>query len=208
MLIMSGKNYNFVSPSLAYNLYVTINKYNTMKTYVKPYNSLLWGVVAIIIGILLIFNPESAISTTVILLGALVLSVGVVQMLVYLVQSRKMEQGRWSGMPFGSVVMIIWGGIMLARPDFWADFVMILIGVSFIFLAINQISMFIRVRRQGAQVGFSYYIFPILMLLSGIVTIWEPLFLASWLVIFVGFWIIAYGLVEVVNYFALKGTSK
>lgn len=171
-----------------------------MKTYI-PYNSLLWGIGAIVVGLLLLFNPEDVIILTVKLLGILSLTIGSIQLIVQLIQNRKAEH---KVVPFSAILMAVWGALLLIRPALWADFFMLLIGLTMIFLSLNMLITYRKVSKSGHKVSGAYYIFPVLMLLSGITTIINPLFLASWLVIFVGVWILFYGIVELISYFSLK----
>lgn len=171
-----------------------------MKTYI-PYNSLFWGIGAIAVGLLILFNPAVAILLAVKLIGILSLAVGTIQLVVQLIQNRKEEH---KSIPIGSVIMMVWGALLLIRPLFWADFFMILLGLTMIFLSLNMIGTYRKVSQSGHRVSFPFYIFPVLMLAAGIVTIVNPIFLASGLVIFAAIWIVIYGVVELVSYFALK----
>lgn len=167
----------------------------------KTYNSLFWGIGALIVGLLLIFNPESAIILTVKLFGILSLTIGVVQLAVQLIQNRKAEHKTF---PISSIIAIVWGALLLIRPEFWADFFMILLGLSMIFMSINQIATYRQARKSGIKVNGAFYIFPVLMALAGVTTVINPLFLAAWIVIFVAVWILAYGIVELVSFFSLS----
>lgn len=166
-----------------------------------PYNSLLWGIGAIVIGLLLLFNPNNAILLATRLIGILSLTIGVIQLGVQLVLNRKYETKTF---PLSAILSMVWGVLLLVRPAFWTEFFMIVLGLLMMILAVNQISTYRKVSKDGVKVSFAYYIFPCLLLLSGVTTIIEPIFLAEWIVIFVACWILAYGVVEIANYFALK----
>lgn len=168
---------------------------------VIPYNSLLWGIGAIVVGLLLMFNPANAIILATRMIGILSLTIGVIQLGVQLVVNRKTETKTF---PLSAIISIVWGALLLIRPVFWTQFFMIVLGLLMMFLAINQISTYRQISKGGLKVSFAYYIFPLLLLISGILTIIEPVFLAEWIVIFVACWILAYGAVEIASYFALK----
>lgn len=180
----------------------------TTKQMFRPINRLIWGIGAIIIGLLFIVNSDKVLSYAVTLIGVTCLVLGIIRFLVFWFQNRQMQSSRWGMTPISSVILIIIGILLLIRPEFWSTFVMILIGLSMTFMALNQMVLLGRARRAGAQVSFGYYIFPILLLAAGVVTVIDLKILESFLVIFVGCWIVAYGLSELVAYFAMGQYNK
>lgn len=171
-----------------------------MKTY-TPFNSLLLGSGALAIGILLIMDPQNAVLFGVKFLGILTITISAVQFLVQLAQNRKSTR---KIVPVFAVIGIGFGIALIANPDFWVKFFMMLLGIIMILLSINQIYTYIRIHHSGLKVSWAYYIFPILLLAAGVVTIIEPAALASSIAIFAGAFIILYGIVELISYFSLR----
>lgn len=178
-----------------------------MEKYMKSYNSLLWGVAAVIVGLVLMIWPHNIIQWSVRLFGIVLVLVGAVQFLGFLARTRGLED-RWQYFPPSSVIAILGGAILLITPDFWAGVFAILCGVLLIFLGLVQIVSLIRVRKTGVKVSWGYYIFPLLLIMAGFVVVVQPLFMANWFVIFVGAWILAYGIMEIFAYFSLSPTEK
>ncbi len=165
--------------------------------------SLLWGAIAILAGLVLMIWPQEIIQWTIRLLGILLLLIGVVQFLGFLVQTRGQEN-RWQYLPTVSVISLLGGALLLLMPEFWAGMWAILCGVLLILLALMQIVSLVRTHRHGIRVAWGYYIFPLLLMGAGGVVVAEPLFVARWLVVFVGAWVLAYGIVELFEFITLR----
>lgn len=82
---------------------------------------------------------------------------------------------------------------------------MILFGILLIFLGLTQLISMVKVRKNGISVNWLYFVFPVLLMISGFVAFARPIYTATWFMIFIGGWILAYGIVEVFSYFSLKG---
>lgn len=168
------------------------------------YNSLLWGIASILIGVLMLVYKGDVMSFAVELLGITLLVVGLIQALVTLIQNRNTTE---SCVSIGGLATAIAGAILLVSPEFWSSFLMTLIGILFIFMSINQMYVYRRFSRNGYKVSFRYYIFPLLLAAAGVMTVVKPTFLSSWIVIFIAIWIIAYGISEIIGYYSLKNSK-
>lgn len=62
----------------------------------------------------------------------------------------------------------------------------------------------VKIKRSGVEVRWGYYVFPSLFLLSGFTVFTKPLYSAEWIMIFIGAWIMAYGITEMFGHFSLK----
>lgn len=174
-----------------------------MNTFVLTRNSLLWGVLALIIGVIIAANPAETITLSIQLIGLLLLVIGAVQLISF-IGLKKRANLSWTAIPFGGVVGFLFGIVLLVSPNLFTGFVMILIGVFVMLLGIWQISSIIKVRKAGAKVGGSFFVFPVLLTLSGLVIIWNPFTAANLAVIFTGVWIALFGLSEIVGHFMIK----
>lgn len=174
-----------------------------MTTSAPTRNSLLWGVLALVVGIIIAMNPSDAITLSIRLIGLLVLVIGGVQFISFL-ELKKRANLSWGAIPFGGVVGLLFGMILLISPNLFQSFVMYLIGALIILLGIWQISSIAKVRKTGAQAGAQFFIFPILLTLSGIVIIWNPFAAANIVGIFAGVWIALFGLSEIMAHFVIK----
>lgn len=173
----------------------------SMKTYNN--NPLLWSIAAIIIGVVFIVWPGNILTWLVWIIGVVSVVSGLTQIIRYFINRSRIES-RWKGFPFISLLAVIFGIVLLSQPDVWIRLSMIVLSIPMILLAVDQIISLINTKKIGSQVSWTYYIFPILLLVAGVVVLLSPFTSAVWLVIFVGVWMIAYGVVEMVNFFMLK----
>ena len=170
---------------------------------IKPYNPIWWSIGAIVVGLLMVIWPDNILNWAVWIIGIVSLVAGVVQLISYFVQ-RARSANRWRGFPLLAVLAVIWGIMLLAQPEVWVRLLMVVLALPMILLAIDQMISLGRIRKAGLPIKWTYYIFPILLLVSGGVVLFNPFTTAVWLVIFVGAWIIAYGVIEMFTYFSIK----
>ncbi len=174
-----------------------------MDKYMKTYNGLLWGVAAVIIGIVLVVWPRDILQWAVRLIGIVSIVIGAVQFCGFLVRTKGIEN-RWKYLPPAAPVAVIWGILLLFRPELWASLFMILFGVLLIFLGLNQLVAMFKIKKSGIKVAGLYFFFPILLMIAGFVAFVQPIYTATWFMAFVGAWILAYGIVEIFCYYSLR----
>lgn len=174
------------------------------KNISKSNNSLFSGIVAIVIGIILVIWPHNILQWALRLIGIVSIVIGVVQFLGFLVRTRGVEN-RWKYLPLSAPIAAVWGILLLLSPDLWTSLFMIMFGILLIFLGLTQLISMVKVRKGGIAVNWLYFVFPILLIIAGFVTFAQPIYTATWFMIFIGGWILAYGIVEVFSYFSLRG---
>lgn len=179
-----------------------------MEKYIKTrYNSLLVGIVAILVGMLFVVFNSAILDWAICFVAILSLLAGIVQFFAFLARTKGVEN-RWRHMPVTSVIAVAWGVLLLVNPKFWTDFFMIVFGLLIIYLAVNQVITLVQTKRSGVVVGWGYFVFPVLFLLSGVTIFVLPRSSATWIMLFIGAWIIAYGIMEMFGYFSLKGADR
>lgn len=170
-----------------------------------PYNSLIWGLSSLLVGLLLLINKDNAISFTIMILGILLVVTGGIQLIIQLTQNRKTETKR---LPLGSILIAIFGIVLLIHPSLWSDLFMIVLGVIMVFLALNHIVSCRKLSKGGITIPPFFYIFSTLLLVAGVITLFNPSSMASILVFFVAIWLILYGIIEMVGYFMFRPTGN
>lgn len=176
-----------------------------MEKYIqKSYNALVWGVVAVVIGIILVIWPRDILQWAVRLIGIVSIVIGAVQFFGFLARTKGMEE-RWKYLPPAAPIAVIWGVLLLLSPELWTSLFMILFGVLLIFLGLNQLVTMFKVKKSGVKVAGLYFLFPILLMIAGFVAFVQPIYTATWFMAFVGAWILAYGIMEIFGYFSLRG---
>lgn len=175
-----------------------------MDKYMKTYNGLLWGVAAVIIGIVLVVWPRDILQWAVRLIGIVSIVIGAVQFFGFLVRTKGIGN-RWRYLPPAAPIAVIWGILLLLSPELWTSLFMILFGVLLIFLGLNQLVTMFKIKKSGVKVAGLYFFFPILLMIAGFVAFVQPIYTATWFMAFVGAWILAYGIMEIFGYYSLRG---
>lgn len=170
----------------------------------RTYNALMWGVVAVIIGIILVIWPRSILQWAVRLIGIVSIVIGSVQFIGFLARTKGIEN-RWKYLPPAAPIAVVWGILLLLSPELWTSLFMILFGVLLIFLGLNQLVTMFKIKKSGIRVPGFYFFFPVLLMIAGFVAFVQPVYTATWFMAFVGAWILAYGIMEIFGYFSLRG---
>lgn len=170
----------------------------------RTYNALMWGVVAVIIGIILVIWPRSILQWAVRLIGIVSIVIGSVQFIGFLARTKGVEN-RWKYLPPAAPIAVVWGILLLLSPELWTSLFMILFGVLLIFLGLNQLVTMFKIKKSGIRVPGFYFFFPVLLMIAGFVAFVQPVYTAAWFMAFVGAWILAYGIMEIFGYFSLRG---
>lgn len=157
-------------------------------------HSIVRCICAILIGVLLVAWPEAAVVYLVIAIGALFLIPGLYTVIGYV------WKGRQQGMPFplvsiGSGLFGLW---LMIMPTFFVNILMYVLGVVLVFAGIAQIVNLISAR-QWNTVPMGFFVVPVLILLAGLLVLFNPFAAASVPFLIVGFSCIVYGVSDLVN---------
>lgn len=156
--------------------------------------SVIKGICAVIMGILLVTWPETAILYLVIAIGAMFLVPGAVAVLNYIFKGR--EQGAM--FPIVSVGSLLFGLWLMISPAFFVGILMYVLGAVLVFAGISQIMQLINAR-GWTQVSFGYYVMPVLILIAGLVVLLNPFAAATVPFIILGVSSIVYGITDIIN---------
>lgn len=178
-----------------------------MEHQFRSYTSLLWGVVALVVGLVIILWPQNVLPGLVKLIGIIAIVVGLIQFIAFLARTRDVEN-RWKYLPPSSYIAVIWGVLLTISPQTWANFFMILFGILLIALGIFQFRCLLKLRKLGTRVSWLYFLFSFLLFGAGIATFMEPVSSAWWVMTFIGSWILAYGIIEIFQFFSLRPPEK
>ena len=157
-------------------------------------HSIVRCICAIIVGVLLVAWPETAIVYLVIAIGALFFLPGIYAVLTYMLKGRQM------GMPFplvsvGSGLFGLW---LMINPSFFVGILMYVLGAVLAFAGISQlVNLFLARKWTGVPMG--YYVMPVLILLAGLLVLANPFAAASVPFLILGVSSIVYGVSELVN---------
>lgn len=175
---------------------------------VKYYSPLVWGIMGVVVGLALIIWQEAVLDIAVFMLGLVVSVTSLIGLISYFSTRGRDPQRRAVILPLTFSLMLVWGILMLFKPRVWVDLSMIMLGVGMAFVAVNQLFGLVHYRRSGYRVTARYYVFPVLLFLAGAMAVWNPTFLAGGIMIFIGCWIGAYGVSEILDYFIFKHSGN
>lgn len=156
--------------------------------------SVIRGICAVVIGLLLVVWPETAILYLVISIGALFLIPGLVSIVSYVMNGRKMRMP----FPIVSVGSLLFGLWLMISPAFFVGILMYVLGVVLVFAGISQIITLLNTR-SWTPVATGYFVIPVLVLLAGIVVLLNPFAAATIPFIILGVSCMVYGISDIIN---------
>ena len=131
----------------------------------KRFNStILRGIFAVLLGIVLILWPEAAIIYIIMVIGAGFLLPGVFSIVSYLMRNK--EDETVSPMfPLDGLGSLLLGAWLLAMPEFFVDILMYILGAILLIAGLQQIITLVAARKWK-RVTVGYYVLPSLIFLS------------------------------------------
>ncbi|MDY5314189.1 MAG: DUF308 domain-containing protein [Prevotella sp.] len=167
---------------------------------------------AIVIGALLVKYREQTVTWITVAIGIIFLVSGIISITAWFSAKRKggtngMDiydvQGRLITMPsqpfpvvgLGSVIL---GGVLAMFPNSFVNGLTYIIAIMLILGALTQFFN-LTVARRFANIGIVWWIFPTLVLLVGLVAVVKPSFIASAPLLVLGWCIIVYGAIDLID---------
>jgi len=176
-------------------------------------SSVFRAICALAIGIMLIKYPDNTVTWITVAIGVLFLLSGIISIIVYF-NARKhtteykitdadgnIVAGEKPTFPIVGVGSTILGALLALTPTVFITALMYIIGAILILGAINQFMNLLNGRRYG-KIGFGYWIFPSIILLTGLYVVIKPMAPASMAMLILGWCSLLYGITELIN--ALK----
>lgn len=174
-------------------------------------SSVFRAISALAIGILLIKYPDHTVTWITVAIGCLFLLSGIISLVVYYHATRKVGEYEITDaagqvvtstekptFPIVGVGSLILGLLLALTPTVFVKGLMYVIGFILVLGAINQYMNLLNARRFG-KVGFGYWIFPSIILLTGLYVIIRPLEPAEMAMMILGWCTLLYGVTELIN---------
>lgn len=151
---------------------------------------------AVLLGVLLLVWPESALTYLVSIMGVLFLFAGLFTLFVYF-SRKKGERGGPAVIPagMGSALLGIW---LMYDPAFFVNILMIVLGILLLAAGLQQLISLILVGKRS-PVPVVFYLFPSLVLIAGIVVLINPFATAAGALMLFGIAILFYGVTGLIN---------
>ena len=156
--------------------------------------SVIRGICAVLMGVLLVTWPEAAIVYLVIAIGAMFFVPSLFSLVGYFMKGRQ-EGAMFPIVSIGSLLFGLW---LMVSPAFFVGILMYVLGAVLVFAGISQIMQLVNAR-GWTQVATGYYIMPVLILLAGLVVLLNPFAAATIPFIILGVSSIIYGITDIIN---------
>lgn len=173
-------------------------------------SSIFRAISAIAIGILLIKYPDNTVTWITVAIGILFLLSGLISLIVYVNARKHVSEykimdadgnviaGEQPTFPLVGVGSLILGALLALTPNVFITALMYIIGGILILGAINQYMNLVNGRKYG-KIGFGFWIFPSLILLTGLYVIIKPMTPVNVAMLVLGWCSLLYGVTELIN---------
>lgn len=179
----------------------------------KPFRSSIFrAVCAIAIGALLVKYREQTVTWITVVVGAIFLVSGIISITSWFASKRRNTdssmdiydaQGRLINVPappfpivgLGSIIL---GGVLVLFPNSFVNGLMYVLAAMLILGALTQFFN-LTVARRFANIGIVWWVFPTLVLLVGLVAVLKPSFIATAPLLVLGWCMMVYGVVDLIN---------
>lgn len=154
---------------------------------------------ALVVGLVLVLWPNAAASYIVITVGIAFLVPGIISLFGYFGR-RKANLEVASRFPIEGVGSFLFGLWLIIMPEFFADVLMFLLGFILMMGGIQQIAS-LSMARRWTTVPAAFYLVPCLILIAGIIALFNPTGVRNTAFIIIGISSLVYSLSELVNWF-------
>lgn len=172
-----------------------------MNRFIYP---MLRGVTALLIGALLVFWSQQAVLYLIMTIGCLFLIPGLMSLLAYY---RKKDEGtvtrRFGWSQVLGVGSVLFGLCLIVKPLFFETSLMYALGIILSYAGLSEI-ISLTIARQWARVPFGFYVTPVLVMITGIFILFNPIESANVPFIVLGIGCMVYGISDLVNTFRFR----
>lgn len=186
------------------------------------HSSIFRAVCAIIVGVLLIQYREQTVTWITIAIGVLFFLSGVISLASYWAAKRNAEKmqgqilsdsngkpimGMMPKFPLVSLGSLILGLLLALMPQVFIAWLMFILAFILILGALTQFVNLASAAKMG-RVGILFWLFPSALLLLGLLAIIKPSAIASAPLFIIGWGMLIYGVVELLNAFKVSNDKR
>ncbi len=162
-------------------------------------NGPLRALVALAVGVMMVLNPDDALTAVVKIFAAFMLASGLVSLFVGL---KDRKNGALPLMSFNAAVDVLIGLVLFIMPGFVARFIIYLIGFALLAFGIVQLIALASAKRV-MNMGMGVFILPAIVTIVGGVILFNP-FAPAIMVMIAGAALIVYGASELFSSWKMK----
>ena len=179
-----------------------------MKTIINSIikGSIISSMALVALGILLIFKSEVTIVTISYIIGALLIAIGVLAELKNLKDNDSINKNDMD-IIYG-VVCIILGIIIINNPEAIASIIPLVVGVIIVANSAVKLQYSLELKKEQNDLWISTFVLSIVMVICGVVLLFNPFTGAVILTKIVGIFILIYAVLDLVSTFFIKNTLK
>jgi len=167
-------------------------------------HTILRVIFALVLGVILIARPSTAINYLVVTIGVLFLVPGLISIAGYLFRKQSLE----AMFLIESIGSSFLGLALIFAPGFFVGALMYILAVVLIIAGFFQIRGLFFVRQQ-IKIPVGFYIIPAMILITGVVILFNPFKVLETTFMVLGIACVVYSISELVNYLKfLKNSSK
>lgn len=159
---------------------------------------MLRGITALLIGVLLVFWSQSAVTYLIMAIGCLFLIPGLLSLLTYFRRTSSEGEHRFGWSQVLGVGSILFGLCLIVSPVFFEKSLMYALGIILSYAGLSEIVQ-LTMARQWVRVPAGFYVTPVLVMLLGIFILFNPIESANVPFIILGIGCMVYGLSDMVN---------
>lgn len=157
---------------------------------------ILRAICALVIGLVLVMFPDRAGDYFVITIGIIFLVPSLISVIGYFAQNAEMRR-RFPVEGVGSLLFGLW---LIVMPGFFADLLTFVLGFILVMGGVQQIASLSAARRWMPVPG-GFYVVPALILIAGLIALFNPTGVRSTAFIIIGVSSLVYAASELVNWF-------
>lgn len=158
--------------------------------------SFLRAICALVIGLILVMFPDQAGDYFVITIGIIFLVPSLISIIGYFAQSSEVR----SRFPIEGVGSLLFGLWLIIMPGFFADLLTFVLGFILVMGGVQQIAS-LSAARRWMQVPGGFYVVPVLILIAGLIALFNPTGVRSTAFIIIGISSLIYAVSELINWF-------
>ena len=154
------------------------------------------AICALVIGLVLVMFPDQAGDYFVITIGVIFLVPSLISIIGYFAQSAEVHRR----FPVEGVGRVLFGLWLIVMPSFFADLLTFVLGFILVMGGVQQIAS-LSAARRWMPVSGGFYVVPVLILIAGLIALFNPTGVRSTAFIIIGISSLVYAASELLNWF-------
>ncbi len=166
----------------------------------KDFNAPIRAIWGLVLGLILCIYPDNVGNYLVILLGLIFMVPSAVSIIVYIAQFMKTNKFKSKTFPLIAIGCLIFGAWLVISPANFVQMLTVIIGLLMIIGSVQQLYG-LQLAKQWTTISGIHYFVPIILLVSGIIVILNPIGVVGTVMTFAGIVILIYSFNELIRFF-------